>query len=207
MHSSIHLSQCNAAIHTYVHTHTKPDQPASRSWDKLAKGQSAHKAECPQKIIGSLTCRSPSSDLADKPLAVSTQSRPETPLCPLSRAAAFLHQMLWANPTRPLINNDFATKSLFRSVHSHLLDVQLPPSRCVWLHNGEHVTLLLVETHLSQNDCEDGSQVNGIHAIFVRTVSYLTEKPGHLVDSLCRSWRCAWSDCWAWMSLLKQLRF
>lgn len=49
---------------------TKPDQAASRSRDKLAKGQSVHEAKkCAQKIISRLTCRSSSSpDLSDKPL-------------------------------------------------------------------------------------------------------------------------------------------
>lgn len=78
MHSFFYLTQW-CSIHTYPHTHTKPDQPASRSWDKLSKGQSVHKAECTQKIISGEACRSSSFDLTDKPLAVSTQPWPGKP--------------------------------------------------------------------------------------------------------------------------------
>lgn len=79
--------------------------------------------------------------------------------------------MLCVNQIQPSINNDLPQR-LFLCLHSHILDLQSPSTSlyvcaCVWL---------LVETYFPQNACIDGSQVDGILAIVIHTVNYLTER-------------------------------
>lgn len=104
--------------------------------------------------------------------SASAQSWSEKPSCPQSSMAASTSNECESDAG---INKWwFAAKTLSRFLHSHLLDAQSPsPSVCA---RACTCVLLLVETYFRQNASIDGSQVNGILAIVIHTVNYLTER-------------------------------